>query len=69
MRVLHVDSGLTFRGGQQQVLHLALGLREAGVEQELVLRRGGELESRVAEANLRWTALSFWFEGDLASAL
>jgi glycosyltransferase involved in cell wall biosynthesis len=68
MKVLHLDSGLEFRGGQQQVLHLAIGLARAGVEQQLVLRRGSVFERRAAEAKLPFTTLPFRFEGDLASA-
>jgi glycosyltransferase involved in cell wall biosynthesis len=69
MKVLHLDSGLDFRGGQQQVLYLAIGLAQAGVEQQLVLRRGSVFERRAAEAKLPFTTLSFRSEGDLASAL
>ena len=47
MRVLHVDSGREFRGGQNQVRLLARELaRESGVEQRLVTRRGSELARR-----------------------
>jgi len=69
MKVLHLDSGLEFRGGQQQVFHLAIGLARAGVEQQLVLRRGSVFERRAAEARLPFTTLPFRFEGDLLSAL
>ena len=69
MNVLHLDSGLAFRGGQQQVLQLALGLARAGVEQQLVLRSGSVFERRAAEAKLPFTTLSFRSEGDLISAL
>ncbi len=47
MRVLHVDSGREFRGGQNQVRLLARELaRESSVEQRLVTRRGSELARR-----------------------
>jgi len=69
MKVLHLDSGLALRGGQHQVLQLTLGLARCGVEQLLVLRQGSEFERRAAQANLRFTALPFRSEGDLASAL
>ncbi len=47
MRVLHVDSGREFRGGQDQVRLLARELaREPGIEQRLVTRRGSELARR-----------------------
>ena len=68
MKVLHLDSGMAFRGGQQQVLYLASGLARAGVEQQLVLRSGSVLEQRAAAAKLPFTSLPFKFEGDLVSA-
>ena len=69
MNVLHLDSGLAFRGGQQQVLQLALGLARVGVEQQLVLRSGSVLEQRAIDANLPFTTLPFRSEVDWASAL
>jgi glycosyltransferase involved in cell wall biosynthesis len=69
MKVLHLDSGLAFRGGQQQLLQLALGLARVGAEQQLVLRCGSAFERRAAEANLPFITLPFRSEGDLISAL
>ena len=47
MRVLHVDSGREFRGGQNQVRLLARELaRDASIEQRLVTQRGSELARR-----------------------
>lgn len=48
MRVLHIDTGRQMRGGQWQVLALARGLRERGIEQRL-LARGPLLERLRAE--------------------
>jgi glycosyltransferase involved in cell wall biosynthesis len=49
MRVLQVDSGREWRGGQQQVLLLCRELsRNAAVEQVLVTKQGGELARRAA---------------------
>jgi glycosyltransferase involved in cell wall biosynthesis len=45
MRVLHLDTGLTMRGGQWQALLLARGLRNRGIEQTLLAR--GELLARL----------------------
>jgi glycosyltransferase involved in cell wall biosynthesis len=69
MKVLHLDSGLEFRGGQQQVLQLAIGLAQVGVEQQLVLRSGSVFDRRATEANLPFTTLPFRSEMDLVSAL
>ena len=47
MRVLHVDSGREFRGGQNQVRLLTRELaRDSSVEQRLVTQRGSELARR-----------------------
>lgn len=49
MRVLHIDSGREYRGGQNQVRLLARELaRQEGVEQRLLTRRGSELGRRAA---------------------
>jgi len=49
VRVLHVDSGREYRGGQDQVRLLARELaREPDVEQRLVTKRGSELARRTA---------------------
>ena len=49
MRVLHVDSGRIWRGGQNQVRLLARELlRAPDVEQRLVTRRASELARRAA---------------------
>lgn len=61
MRVLQVDSGREWRGGQNQVRLLARELARApGLAQRLVTRRGGELARRaaaqgVAVAGAPWT--------------
>jgi glycosyltransferase involved in cell wall biosynthesis len=49
MRVLQVDSGRAWRGGQNQVWLLCRELgREAGIEQALVTKQGSELAQRAA---------------------
>lgn len=45
MRLLHIDTGPTMRGGQWQVLLLARGLRERGVSQRVLAR--GDLLARL----------------------
>ena len=39
MRVLHVDTGTVWRGGQQQVLSLLDGSRDLGIVQVLLAQR------------------------------
>ena len=58
MKVLHLDSGMDWRGGQQQVYFLARGLRKLRIEQHLVLRKGGELAARIHNLGLPVSALS-----------
>jgi len=49
VRVLHVDAGREYRGGQNQVRLLSRELaREPAVEQRVATRRGSELARRVA---------------------
>lgn len=52
MKVLHVNTERTWRGGEQQVLYLARGLAARGVEQELLCQQGSVLAARAREAGL-----------------
>jgi glycosyltransferase involved in cell wall biosynthesis len=63
LRVLHVDTAATWRGGQNQVLLTARGMAERGHEVLVVCRAGGDLESRARAAGLGVRALPF--RGDL----
>lgn len=58
MKVAHLDTGRTWRGGQQQVLLLARGLERAG-HRNLLLAPEGPLAERARDAGLdvvRWTS-------------
>ncbi|HUL80450.1 MAG TPA: glycosyltransferase [Vicinamibacteria bacterium] len=63
VRVLHVDTALTWRGGQNQVLLTARGMAARGSETTIACRRGGELEARARAAGAAVRALPF--RGDL----
>ena len=52
MKVLHVNTERTWRGGEQQVLYLARGLHARGHEQELLCQQGSVLAARAREAGL-----------------
>jgi glycosyltransferase involved in cell wall biosynthesis len=52
IRVLHLDTGKTWRGGQQQVYLLHRELTAMGVGSVLVARAGGELEARCSRQGL-----------------
>ncbi len=46
MKIVHIDTALDLRGGQQQLLLLARGLKERGHEQLIVCPEGSLLETR-----------------------
>jgi len=52
-RIAHIDTGLTLRGGQRQMLLLAHGLRERGHEQVIVCLEGSGLEGRAQRDGFR----------------
>lgn len=49
MKIVHVDLGKTLRGGQEQLLLLARGLRDRGHQQWLACRNGTPLEGRARD--------------------
>lgn len=63
LRVLHVDSARTWRGGQNQVLLAALGMAARGHEVRLACQADGVLEGRAREAGLGVVPVGF--RGDL----
>ncbi|HEX5011308.1 MAG TPA: glycosyltransferase family 4 protein [Planctomycetota bacterium] len=52
MKVLHVNTERTWRGGEQQVLYLAKGLAARGVEQEILCQQNSVLAARARDAGL-----------------
>lgn len=68
MRVLHVDTGKSWRGGQQQVFYLHSELLKKGVESHLVCPGGSELYARALAAGLPVTPMWLRGEWDLFSA-
>ncbi|HVN80454.1 MAG TPA: glycosyltransferase [Terriglobia bacterium] len=67
MKVLHLDAGPDWRGGQQQVLYLAQGLKATPVNQQLVVRAGGKLATRLQATELSSSCLPFRSEWDPVS--
>jgi L-malate glycosyltransferase len=63
MKVVHVDTAASWRGGQNQVLLTAQGQAARGHEVVVACRRGGALEGRAREAGIAVRALPF--HGDL----
>jgi glycosyltransferase involved in cell wall biosynthesis len=64
VRILHVDSARTWRGGQNQVLLTAHGQARRGHTVSLACQAGGVLEARAHEAGLEVHPLRF--QGDLS---
>ena len=67
-RVLHVDSGRSWRGGQRQVLLLANGLRDLGYRTLIVAPTGSPLIRRAERAGLPTYRLTLRGEWDIRSA-
>ena len=58
MRVLHIDTGKGWRGGQQQVLWLLDGCRERGMVQMLLTPAGSPLADRARAAEIEAIEIS-----------
>lgn len=68
LRVLHVDSGREWRGGQRQVLLLARGQREQGHEPLVVAAPDSPLLHRLRGAGLAASAVRMRADWDVAAA-
>lgn len=53
LRIAHVDTGQSLRGGQRQMLMLAHGLRERGHEQMIVCLEGSSVEEEAGRRGFR----------------
>lgn len=67
-RILHVDSGRSWRGGQRQVFLLANGLRDMGYRVLVVAPTGSPLIRRAERAGLPTYRLTLRGEWDISSA-
>ena len=65
LRVLHIDTEKTWRGGEQQALYLAQGLQRRGVEQLCVGRPGMPYVERCGAAGIDVEAIEMHGEGDV----
>ena len=68
MKVLHINTERTWRGGEQQVLYLMRGLREAGVEQELLAVPDSVILRRAQDDGLPAVAQRMRGEVDIGAA-
>ena len=67
-RILHVDAGRSWRGGQRQVFLLATGLRDLGYRTLIVAPTGSPLIHRAEHAGLPTYRLTLRGEWDIRSA-
>jgi glycosyltransferase involved in cell wall biosynthesis len=67
-RILHVDSGRSWRGGQRQVLLLATGLRDLGYRVLVVAPTGSPLIKRAEKEGLPTYRLTLRGDWDIRSA-
>lgn len=68
MRVVHVNTERGWRGGEQQLLYLARGLRRHGVDQEVICQRDSALAERMATEGVPTTRLAMGGYLDLRSS-
>lgn len=68
MRVVHIDSGKSWRGGQRQVYLLAKGLRDRGHEPLVIAPAASPLLEKARAAGLAATAVSSRAEWDMLAA-
>jgi len=67
MRVLHINTERTWRGGEQQTVYLAGGLKQRGYETALVCQPSSPLAARARQENVDVIELAMRGEGDLAA--
>ena len=65
LRVMHVDAGREWRGGERQLLLLAAGLRERGAEPFIAARPGSPLLHRLKAEGFATAALAMRTDLDL----
>jgi glycosyltransferase involved in cell wall biosynthesis len=69
VKVLHINTERTWRGGEQQVLYLMRGLAARGVEQQLLCRPGSVISERARAAGLSVWERPLRGELDLPAAM
>ncbi len=67
--VLHIDEQRGWRGGEQQMVHLACGLQERGIRTALALRPGTPAVQKARREGLRVFEVPMRGEFDLSAAL
>jgi L-malate glycosyltransferase len=68
MKIVHLDTESTWRGGERQVLFLCEGLRERGVETHIITQPGSELTLAARALDLPYSEVPMHGEFDLSAA-
>jgi len=68
MKILHINTERTWRGGEQQTLNLVVGLKERRIDCHLVCQAGCPLEAKAERAGVDVIPISMRGEIDLAAA-
>ncbi|MBI3553794.1 MAG: glycosyltransferase family 4 protein [Elusimicrobia bacterium] len=69
LKICHLDTERSWRGGQQQLLYLVRGLRDGGDSSVVAARTGSELSKRIKDEGFPLLAVDPWFEWDALAAL
>lgn len=69
VRILHLSSEKTWRGGEQQIAYLIEELRHQGVESVVLVKAGSEFEDYCRSHRIDYESASFRNEFDIATAL
>jgi len=69
MKVLHLSSEKSWRGGEQQMAYLIVELQKCGVNSHVAARRASAFEKWCIEKNIPCVTLGFKNDFDLVSAL
>ncbi|HHT9110000.1 MAG TPA: glycosyltransferase family 4 protein [Candidatus Brocadiaceae bacterium] len=68
MKIIHIDTEKTWRGGEQQLLYLVKGLKERGQDSSVVCQPGSPLEDVVKKAGIDAIPIKMSGEIDLLAA-
>ncbi len=69
MRIAHIDTQMSWRGGERQALELIKGLNNRGVENILVCKPGSEIGVRAAKVGINVVYMPLRGEWDVFSAM
>lgn len=68
MRILHIDTERTWRGGEQQLLYLVKGLKERGHTSSVICQPGSPFEDAVKKAEIDAITVKMRSEIDILAA-